>query len=332
MIKITNLEKVQDGRTVLSIDNLEVNSGEIAVVIGQVGSGKGVLLSLLTGKTRPTAGLLRLGDLDPAQDHIGFSNLTGVMFTNDALYLRQSVLENLQFYCRLRGLPLSRAVAVLDQVGLADQSKTRVEKLSTGLSRRLSFGLAILHDPEILILESPFERCDNASIQQISALLLENLERGKSILLLVDSDAHLANIADTYYLLEQGNLRRLLKSEEETESIRQQPFKIPVRMEGSVMLVNPADLYYAEVKEGRTYLYTKEDRLPSQYTLTELEERLSTRGFFRAHRSYLVNLQHIREVIPFTRDSYSLRINDGQGTLVPLSKTAAQELKNQLGF
>lgn len=332
MIKITNLEKFQDGRTVLTINHLEVSDREIAVIIGQAGSGKTVLLSLLTGKTRPTAGTLRLCNLDPAQDHTGFSTIAGVMFGVDALYKRQTVLENLQFYCRLRGLPMSRAVDVLNLVGLADQSKTRVEKLSTGLARRLSFGLAILHNPDILILESPFERCDEASILQLSTLILALSENGKSILILTDSDTHLSGIADSYYLLEQGRIRQLVKPENEVESGSQQPFKIPVRMEGSVMLVNPADLYFAEVKEGRTYLYTKEDKLPSQYTLTELEDRLISRGFFRAHRSYLVNLQHVREVIPFTRDSYSLRINDGEGTLIPLSKTAASELKNQLGF
>ena len=55
-------------------------------------------------------------------------------------------------------------------------------------------------------------------------------------------------------------------------------------------------------------------------------------GFFRAHRAYLVNLQHVKEVIPYTRDSFSLRLNDPANTEIPLSKSAANELKDLLGY
>jgi ABC-2 type transport system ATP-binding protein len=90
---------------------------------------------------------------------------------------------------------------------------------------------------------------------------------------------------------------------------------------------------YAAADEGKAKLQTvRSESLVTQFTLSELETRLSRRGFFRAHRSYLVNLQHVTEVIPFTRDSYSLRIDDAQGTLIPLSKTAAGELRELLGY
>jgi ABC-2 type transport system ATP-binding protein len=79
-------------------------------------------------------------------------------------------------------------------------------------------------------------------------------------------------------------------------------------------------------------LVTDEGRLPTQFTLSELEERLSRSGFFRAHRSFLVNLQHVKEVIPFTRNSFSLRLNDPEGTEIPLSKSSASELSDLLGY
>jgi ABC-2 type transport system ATP-binding protein len=63
-----------------------------------------------------------------------------------------------------------------------------------------------------------------------------------------------------------------------------------------------------------------------------MEERLSRSGFFRAHRGYLVNLQHVKEVIPFTRNSFSLRLNDPDNTEIPLSKSAASELSDLLGY
>lgn len=109
-------------------------------------------------------------------------------------------------------------------------------------------------------------------------------------------------------------------------------FKIPVRQEGSVALINPGEIYYAEAEEGRAFIHTADGRMPTQFTVSELEERLGRSGFFRAHRGYLVNLQHVKEVIPFTRNSFSLRLDDAEGTLIPLSKTAAAELRDLLGY
>ena len=110
------------------------------------------------------------------------------------------------------------------------------------------------------------------------------------------------------------------------------PFKIPVRFEGKVVLINPVDILFADAAEGRAYLQTEDDRLPTQFTLSELEDRLSRSGFFRAHRSYLVNLQHVKEVIPYTRNSFSLKLNDDKNTEIPLSKSAAGELRELLDY
>ena len=89
---------------------------------------------------------------------------------------------------------------------------------------------------------------------------------------------------------------------------------------------------YADAAEGRAYLVTHTARFPTQYNLSELESRLIRSGFFRAHRSYLVNLQHVKEVIPYTRNSFSLKLDDDPGTEIPLSKTAASELRDLLGY
>jgi ABC-2 type transport system ATP-binding protein len=107
---------------------------------------------------------------------------------------------------------------------------------------------------------------------------------------------------------------------------------IPAKLEGRVALINPSDILYALAQDNKAYLQTTTDLYPTQFTLSELEKRLSRSGFFRAHRSYLVNLQHVKEVIPYTRDSYSLRLKDPASSKIPLSKSAARELRELLGF
>jgi ABC-2 type transport system ATP-binding protein len=332
VIQIENLQKVQDGRTVLAVETLGVAAGEICAVVGPAGSGKELLLAVLTGREHPTLGQVRIDGRDPAADQAAFSRQVGVMFAVDALYARQSVRDNLQFHARLRGLPNAQVQAVLERVGLADQARVRVDKLPSGLKRRLSFGIAALHDPTVLLLESPFAGCDEASLELLRRLIRAAAEAGSAVLILAENEAHLHGLCERIARLDQGRVVEVYEPGSAAAEEGRVPFKIPVRLEGSVALVNPADISYIEIEEGRTYLQTADARLPSQYTLAELEERLAGRGFFRAHRGYLVNLQHVLEVIPFTRDSYSLRIDDEAGTLIPLSKSAAAELRELLGF
>jgi ABC-2 type transport system ATP-binding protein len=219
---------------------------------------------------------------------------------------------------------------VLEQVGLADHSNVSAEKLSPGLSRRLGLGRAILHDPKVLLLANPFEGCEQASVTLISQTLHKLAQAGAAELIFTQDSAHLENLCDTVYRLDKG---RIIESFDPREAqSRQRPFMVPARGDEKVILIDPADILYVFAQADRAYLQTGEGRLPTQFTLAELEKRLSRSGFFRAHRAYLVNLQQIKEVIPYTRDSFSLRLKDKDGTEIPLSKSAERELRELLGY
>ena len=329
-IEITDLQKVIDNNTVINIEALRVEAGQIAAIIGPVDSGKETLFELLTGQSRPTTGEIRLVGLDPATDKETFSQKVGVLFAEDNLYKRLSALDNLKFYCRLRRLPKSRAQEILATVGLADHTKVKVEKLPPSLVRRLAYGRAILNDPKVLLLVELFEKCDEVSISLLSKLTRQLTNNGSVCLILAEEPSHLSALCDMIYRLDQGRIVEAYNPQEEPEPTL--PFMIPARLEGRVALVDPADILYVIAQHDRAYLQTQDDLLPTQFTMTELEKRLSRSGFFRAHRGYLVNLQHVKEVIPYTRDSYSLKLKDETGTEIPLSKTAARELRELLGY
>lgn len=330
MIELRNVRKIVDQHSAIEIDELVVTAGEIAAVVGPVNSGRDELFDLLTGRTRPTMGEVRVAGVTPATDRKALSRCAGILFTEDMLYARQSPFANLTFYARLYGLPRSRAKDVLDEVGLAEQAKMKLDKMSPGMLRRLAFGRAILHDPAALILAEPFAQCDEMSVTMLSGAMRRLAEAGKAILVVASDQSHLQALCDVIYLLDNG---KIVSEVRPGEQWRQEvPFKVPARLEDKVALINPADILFVEAEEGRTTLHTVEGRLPTQFTLSELEERLARSGFFRAHRSYLVNLQHIKEIIPYTRSSYSLRLDDPAGTQIPLSKAAAAELRDLFGY
>jgi ABC-2 type transport system ATP-binding protein len=227
-------------------------------------------------------------------------------------------------------LPRSQTEDILALVGLADQADARLDKLGPGLARRLAFGRAILHQPRVLLLVEPFNKCDRATIALLSRLIRQQATGGVAVLILADDDAHLEALCDTIHVLRQGQIAESYQPEQERQAAL--PFKIPARQQDKVVLVNPADILYALAQEGRAVLQTAHGPLPTQFTLVELEERLARSGFFRAHRGYLVNLQHVKEVIPYTRNSFSLILDDEADTEIPLSKAAARELRELLGY
>lgn len=331
VIALQQLHKVVEQHTQLDIDALHVAAGEVAAIVGPRDSGDAALLALLTGLARPTGGSVRIADCDPAVDRQAFSARVGVLFAEDSLYTTRSPRGNLAFHARLRGLPGGRVDEVLNRVGLADHGTVRFDQLSSGLRRRLAFGVALLHQPQVLLLVDPFARCDDASIALLRRLIVHHAAGGGTALILANTDAYLAEFCHAIYELDQGRIVAQRRPQEEPAGATL-PFKIPVKLEGRVALVNPADILYVVVEDGRCVLQTRDERLPTQFTLAELEQRLSRSGFFRAHRAYLVNLQHVTEVIPYTRSTFSLRLDDAAGSKIPLSRDAARELRDLLDY
>ncbi|MGD2027163.1 MAG: LytTR family transcriptional regulator DNA-binding domain-containing protein [Anaerolineales bacterium] len=329
LIEIKNLKKSVDQKNVLDILEFGVSSGEVSAIIGTADSGKEVLIDLLLGKTRPNMGEVRVAGIDPFAEGEVFSQKVGVLFAEDNLYIRQSAISNLEFYGRLHRLPRGRASEVLEMVGLADNANTRVEDLSPSLKRRLSFARAILHQPEVLLLTEPFRNCDANTIAILSKQILTRAKKNAAVLVISETNTHLTKICTKVYRLEDGRISEAGTEEDHSQTL---PFMIPAKLEGRVALINPSDILYALAQDNKAYLQTTTDLYPTQFTLSELEKRLSRSGFFRAHRSYLVNLQHVKEVIPYTRDSYSLRLKDPASSKIPLSKSAARELRELLGF
>jgi ABC-2 type transport system ATP-binding protein len=334
MIEIAHLQKVVEQVTVIDVAALTVAAGEMTAVTGLTSNHRSTFLQLLTGQTPPTAGTIRLASIDPAQDRPAFARCVGVLPAENGLYPKLSARQNLTFFCDLYGLPHGRADEILAWVGLQDQAKTRGEQLAAGLARRLAFGRANLHQPAVLLLVEPFADCDPASVDLLGRLVVKTAEAGTAVLIITNDLTRLRPFCQTVVEMENGRLVNQYRPESR-DAQSNLPFKIPARLEEKVVLVNPADILYATAEDGRTFLCTPDGRIPTHLTLSEVEERLARSGFFRAHRSYLVNLQHIKEVIAYTRNSFTLILDgkEGDGRIeIPLSKNAARDLRELLGY
>ncbi|OIQ10823.1 LytR/AlgR family response regulator transcription factor [Neomoorella thermoacetica] len=108
--------------------------------------------------------------------------------------------------------------------------------------------------------------------------------------------------------------------------------RLPVEKEGKTILLDQDDLIYACTQGDNVYLKTSTDQYLTRFTLKELESRLDPRSFFRCHRCYIVNLNRVRELVPFFNGTYTLIMADKQQSEVPVSRNQARKLKSLLGI
>ena len=154
----------------------EVGPGEALLVVGSNGSGKSTLLRVLAGLLAPERGRVDYREEGAALDIAARRRAVGFVAPDLALYEELTTLENLRFFCRLRGVPESRAAEMLDLVGLPHDRPAGA--LSSGMRQRLRWTWALLARPRLLLLDEPFQNLDAPGIEHGTELLARHLEGG----------------------------------------------------------------------------------------------------------------------------------------------------------
>ncbi len=108
--------------------------------------------------------------------------------------------------------------------------------------------------------------------------------------------------------------------------------RIPAEIQGKTILVSESDIFYAYTEQDNIYIKTFNEKLFTRFTLKELEARLNPQVFFRTHRCYLVNLNKVKEIVPFFNGTYNLVVEDKERSEVPVSRAQAKKLRVILGF
>ncbi|WP_155592573.1 LytTR family transcriptional regulator DNA-binding domain-containing protein [Lysinibacillus cavernae] len=265
---------------------------------------------------------------------------TFTYFRENALYERLTVRENIQFFLKLFNRNTDETENLLKLFSLTNQKNSKISKLSNSEKQRLKLLNTYLHQAPIQILEEPFQNIDEFSKQNVQQLLNNLIKQQKIIILLSNNLEDLMITSTTIHRLDGAGLHALDVKEDEINEQPPQPLentpirldKIPTKKNDKIILFNPPEIDYIESVEGGVSVYVAGEAYPCSLSLNELEQKLTPFGFFRSHRSYIVNLQKVREIITWTRNSYSLALNSTEKTVVPLSKNKLADLKEILGI
>ena len=205
MLQVRQLEKIIEDRSVLSIDTLDVDAGEVVAVIGPVNCGKTLLIRLLSGGQPASGGSILLDGQHIAQS-LEARKRVGVLFEEDLLYDRQTAQRNLEFYCQMYKLPRSRVGETLTLVGLSDQAQKTITKLAPSAQRRLAFARVLMNKPALLLLDQPTLRTD-LDTQMLFARLITQAASDGAAVLLTDEDLSWAGKCCTRVLeMEDGRI------------------------------------------------------------------------------------------------------------------------------
>lgn len=186
--------------------DLSLQPGEALAVVGPNGAGKTTLLRLLAGLMRPTAGEVRVmgQPLTRGADRIRRS--IGLLSHQSLLYDDLTLLQNLTFAARLYGLerPRALAAAALDQAGLGARTGELPRRLSRGLLQRAAIARALLHDPQVLLLDEPFTGLDASAAERLRADLRARLSQGLGVVLVTHNLAEAWDLATRVAVLVDG--------------------------------------------------------------------------------------------------------------------------------
>ena len=206
----------------LSNINITVNQGDIYGLVGNNGAGKTTLLRILTGQGVASSGEFQLFEKTSKEELNNARSRTGTIIESPSLYEKLTVEQNMEYYRIQRGIPGKDKIdKVLKEVNLSDAKKKKFKDLSLGMKQRLGLALAMMTEPELLLLDEPINGLDPSGIIEIRNLLLK-LNEEKNITILISSHilSELSNVATCYGFLNKGHLVEELSAKELEEKCK----------------------------------------------------------------------------------------------------------------
>jgi ABC-type multidrug transport system ATPase subunit len=267
VIEVKHLSK--DFREVKAVDDLSfsVPEGKIYGFLGQNGAGKSTTIRVLLTLIEPTEGDIEIFGMNLKKNRKEILKRTGAIIEKPDLYKYLTAKENLEIFAAMSGIkiPGKKIMEQLEKVGLAERATSKVKTYSQGMRQRLGIAVALINDPELIILDEPMNGLDPQGIADVRNLILHlSKEMGKTLFV----SSHLLNemeiIADLMLIIDKGR-----KVVEGSVAELLNPEKINVEMETTYPDIAAQRIkdsewgrHFLSVSEGKIVLRMKQEEIP----------------------------------------------------------------------
>lgn len=204
-LEIINLTKKFGEQTALNNINLEIKKNEIIGLLGPNGAGKSTLMKSIVGVLKTEDGQILFNGKDINENDIEAKQKIGFLPENNPLYLEMYVKEYLQFVADIHKISKEKVDAVIDLVGITPEKSKKISQLSKGYKQRVGLAQAILHAPDLLILDEPTNGLDPNQIVEIRNVIKE-IGKEKTVLLSTHIMQEVEALCTRVILIHQGNI------------------------------------------------------------------------------------------------------------------------------
>ena len=206
IVEMKHLVKKFNEETVLDNVTISFERGKIHGIIGRNGSGKTMMLKMICGFIPPSSGEIYVNNIIIGKDTDIPDNL-GAIIESPGFLPNYDGFHNLKFLAAIRGKISDEQVReAIKTVGLDPDSKKHVGKYSLGMRQRLGIAQVIMEDPELIILDEPFNALDISGVEEMRNLFLSLKEKGKTILIASHSKEDVDFLCDTVIRMDKGKI------------------------------------------------------------------------------------------------------------------------------
>lgn len=211
-IEVNNLSKVYGKQKALNNVSFKIEKGEIVGFLGPNGAGKSTMMKILTTYIEASEGEAKVSDFNVATNSKSVQQVVGYLPEHNPLYLEMYVREYLDFNAGVYNIPKSRIAEVIELTGLTPESHKKIGQLSKGYRQRVGLANALLHDPEVLILDEPTTGLDPNQLVEIRHLIkslgkaLPNGQAGKTVFLSTHIMQEVEAICDRVIIINKGEI------------------------------------------------------------------------------------------------------------------------------
>jgi heme exporter protein A len=188
--------------------SLTVHRGDFMVFLGRNGAGKSTLLRVIARLVKPSTGSVKVCGIDVLKHPELVRSRLGFVAHSSFLYRHLTAFENLQFFARLYQVkrPENRVLETLDWVGLEKVAERPIAGFSRGMQQRLAIARAVLHDPEVLLLDEPFTGLDYEAAELLGKWLNEFVAEKKTVIMATHDLEQGVDTAERWAILERGKI------------------------------------------------------------------------------------------------------------------------------
>jgi ABC-2 type transport system ATP-binding protein len=204
-IEVQEVSKHYGEQRALDQVSFHIGRGEIVGFLGPNGAGKSTMMKILSGYIPPTAGHARVDGLDLAEEALEVRRRVGYLPENNPLYLEMYVQEYLRFMAGIHGTGKAAIPSMIQKVGLSPEQHKKLGQLSKGYRQRVGLAAALLHDPEVLILDEPTTGLDPNQIVEIRELIRQE-GQAKTVMLSTHIMQEVELVCDRVIIINKGQI------------------------------------------------------------------------------------------------------------------------------